>query len=82
MQSQHSMDEYITQFEQIVESIRQTKLKVKVKCDDEKSKRDGLNEILLALIEQERKYAASIKQLTRECQRNDNLQKELKKYDA
>lgn len=78
MQSQSAMDEYLKQFERIVESIRQNKTKVKTKSDDEKAKSDGLNEILLTLVEQERKYAAAIKQLTRECQRNENLQKEIK----
>lgn len=81
MQSQSAMDEYLKQFEGIVESIRQNKTKVKTKADDEKAKNNGLNEILLGLVEQERKYAAAVKQLTRECQQNDNLQKEIKKFE-
>lgn len=81
MQSQSAMDEYLKQFEGIVESIRQNKTKVKTKADDEKAKNNGLNEILLGLVEQERKYAAAVKQLTRECQQSDNLQKEIKKLE-
>lgn len=78
MQSPTAMEEYLKQFERIVESIRQKKSKVILKSNDEKAKRDGLNEILLSLLEQERKYAAAIKQFTRECQRNENLQNEIK----
>lgn len=46
---------------------------VKKKCDDERAKRDGLNAQLLCLVEQQRKYAATVKQLTAECQRNEAL---------
>ncbi|XP_062547037.1 coiled-coil domain-containing protein 93 [Armigeres subalbatus] len=73
MQSFNSREQFVQQFETIVEGIRTTKAKVKTKCDDERAKRDGLNAQLLCLVEQQRKYAATVKQLTAECQRNEAL---------
>ncbi|XP_058818611.1 coiled-coil domain-containing protein 93 isoform X2 [Topomyia yanbarensis] len=73
MQSFSSREQFIQQFENIVEGIRTNKAKVKAKCDDERAKRDGLNAQLLCLVEQQRKYAATVKQLTSECQRNEIL---------
>lgn len=73
MQSFSSREQFVQQFETIVEGIRTTKAKVKTKCDDERTKRDGLNAQLLCLVEQQRKYAATVKQLTAECQRNEAL---------
>uniref|UniRef100_A0A182QIS9 Coiled-coil domain-containing protein 93 n=1 Tax=Anopheles farauti TaxID=69004 RepID=A0A182QIS9_9DIPT len=82
MQSPHSREQFVQQFETIVEGIRATKIKLKKKCDDEKSKRDGLNAQLLCLVEQQRKYAATVKQLTMECQRNEVLMQHLKALKA
>lgn len=73
MQSYNSREQFGQQFENIVEGIRNNKAKVKKKWDDERAKRDGLNAQLLCLVEQQRKYAATVKQLTIECQRNEAL---------
>lgn len=73
MQSFNSREQFVQQFETIVDGIRNNKTKVKKKCDDERAKRDGLNAQLLCLVEQQRKYAATVKQLTAECQRNEAL---------
>lgn len=78
MNSQNTMDEYLNQFEKIVEGIRQTKIKVKGKLEMEKTKRDGLNGILLSLVEQERKYALAVKQLATAYQRSEQLLNKLK----
>ncbi|XP_050072525.1 coiled-coil domain-containing protein 93 [Anopheles maculipalpis] len=78
MQNPHSREQFVQQFETIVDGIRATKSKLKKKCDDEKAKRDGLNAQLLCLMEQQRKYAATVKQLTMECQRNEALMQHLK----
>jgi hypothetical protein len=78
MQTPQAKEQFMLQFEQIVEGIRQTKVKVKSKCDEEKLKRDHLNAQLLALVDQQRKYAAAIKQFTSECQRNEALHLKLK----
>jgi hypothetical protein len=78
MQTPHAKDQFMVQFEQIVEGIKQTKAKVKTKHDEERLKRDSLNGQLLTLVEQQRKYAAAIKQFTFECQRNEALHMKLK----
>uniref|UniRef100_A0A8D8FT46 Coiled-coil domain-containing protein 93 n=1 Tax=Culex pipiens TaxID=7175 RepID=A0A8D8FT46_CULPI len=77
MQTYNSREQFVQQFEQIVEGVRVNKTKVQKKCDDERAKRDALNAQLLALVEQQRKYAATVKQLTAECQRNEVLQAKL-----
>lgn len=57
--------------------ILQFLLQIKNKCDDEKVKRDGYNEQLLILIDQQRKLANAVKQLQLECKKNDDLQEKL-----
>lgn len=74
----YAREQFVKQFEDIVEGVRQTRVKVKNKCDEEKSKRDSLNAQLLLLIEQQRKYAAMLKQFTKECDVNEQLLNELK----
>lgn len=78
MSNAASKEQFIKQLEAIVEGVRQTKTKVRHKCDDEKAKRDGLAAQLMCLVEQQRRYAAAIKQFTAECQRNEDLQKRLR----
>lgn len=73
----HSKDQFVQQFEDIVDGVRQTKIKVKNKCEEEKVKRDALNSQLLSLVEQQRKYAATLKQFTKECERNEQLLREM-----
>ncbi|EAA14775.4 AGAP009044-PA [Anopheles gambiae str. PEST] len=82
MQTPHSREQFVQQFETIVEGIRATKAKLKKKCDDERTKRDGLNGQLVCLMEQQRKYATTVKQLTMECQRNEALMQHLKALKA
>jgi len=67
------------QFEQIVDGIKQNKYKITNKCDEEKLKRDNLNAELLILIEEQRKYALAVKQLTKEYQKNEILLGKLNK---
>ncbi|XP_049549351.1 coiled-coil domain-containing protein 93 isoform X2 [Anopheles darlingi] len=78
MQKPHTREQFIQQFDSIVEGIRTTKASLRRKCDDERSKRDALNGQLQLLVEQQRKYAATVKQLTLECQRNEALMQHLK----
>uniref|UniRef100_A0A1B0CP69 Coiled-coil domain-containing protein 93 n=1 Tax=Lutzomyia longipalpis TaxID=7200 RepID=A0A1B0CP69_LUTLO len=76
--STSSRAQFLKQFESMAEGIHQMKLKIKNKCDDEKARRDGLNEQLLIQIDQQRKLATAVKQLQLECKRNDELQEKLK----
>lgn len=78
MTTPQSREQFLKQFEAIVDGVKQTHNKVRQKCDDEKVKRDALNSQLMHLIEQQRKYATAVKQLTRECQRCEALMMHLK----
>ncbi|XP_073844579.1 coiled-coil domain-containing protein 93 isoform X2 [Musca autumnalis] len=78
MSTQHGREEFIQQFEQIVQGVKQTEQKVKSKYMEEKKRRDALNEELQGLLELQRQYAAAVKQLTIECQRCEQLQQHLK----
>lgn len=73
MSNIQSREQFLQQLETILDGVKQTKTKVKNKCDDEKAKRDGLNGQLLCLVEQQRKYAAVVKQYSIECQKNEDL---------
>lgn len=81
MSNAQSKDQFLKQLETIVEGVKQTKVKVRNKCEDEKAKRDGLNAQLMCLVEQQRRYAAAVKQFTAECRRNEDLQKRLQDRD-
>ncbi|XP_023298178.2 coiled-coil domain-containing protein 93 [Lucilia cuprina] len=78
MMTTHGREEFIQQFEQIVNGVKQTEQKVKTKYNEEKRRRDMLNEELQGLLELQRQYAAAVKQLTKECQRCEQLQQHLK----
>lgn len=78
MHNPHSRDQFLKQFEAIVDGVKQTQTKVRLKCNEEKAKRDALNTKLMGLLELQRKYAAAIKQLTKECQRCEALSLHLK----
>ncbi|KAI9578160.1 coiled-coil domain-containing protein 93 isoform X1 [Glossina fuscipes] len=78
MMSSHGREEFIKQFETIVHGVKQTETKVRAKYNEEKRRRDMLTEELQGLIELQRQYATAVKQLTRECQRCEQLQQHLK----
>lgn len=65
-----SKEQFLKKFEDIVEGVITMKSKIRKKHDDEKTRRDELNSELLALIDLQRKYAASIKQFKIACEKN------------
>lgn len=71
-------EQFVLQLEQIVDGVGQTKIKIKNKLEAEKAKRDELNAELSSFVEQQRKYAVVLKQFTSDCDRNDQLMKQLK----
>ena len=73
MSNPQSKEQFLQQLEAIVDGVKQTKTKVRNKCEDERAKRDGLSQQLMCLIEQQRRYAAAVKQFTIECQRNEDF---------
>lgn len=82
MSNAQSKEQFIKQLLTIVDGVKQTKTKVRNKCDDEKAKRDGLNAQLMCLVEQQRRYATAVKQFTAECQRNEILIQRLRTMDT
>lgn len=73
MQSTVGKEEFIKQFEAIVENVKQTKVKVQNKCGEERRIRDQLSQKLLALVEQQRRYVTAVRQLDIECRRNEMI---------
>lgn len=82
MANPQSKEQFVTQLDAIVDGVKQTKIKVKNKFEDEKAKRDGFNSQLMCLIEQQRKYATIVKQFTMECQRNEKMIQQLKALEG
>jgi hypothetical protein len=64
-----SKEIFLKKFEEIVEGVANSKIKIRRKNEDEKAKRDQLNTELLSFIELQRKYAATIKQFKIACEK-------------
>jgi hypothetical protein len=60
-------EQFLLQFEQIVDSIKQTKLKVENRRIAEKMKKDSFNELYLELIEKQRLYYKAVKDFKEVC---------------
>ncbi|XP_028899169.1 coiled-coil domain-containing protein 93 isoform X2 [Zeugodacus cucurbitae] len=78
MSSAQGREEFVKQFEAILTGVKQTEQKVRQKYNEECGRRDALNAELQSLHEVQRQYAAAVKQLTKECQRCEQLQQHLK----
>ncbi|CAC5381609.1 Coiled-coil domain-containing protein 93 [Mytilus coruscus] len=62
MGSQGTKEQFLKQFEQIVEGVKQNKAKVEKRKQEEKMKRDRLNDQHLDLIEKQRLYFKTVKE--------------------
>lgn len=82
MSTATSREHFLKQLDTIVGGVKQTRTKVRNRCEDEKAKRDGLNAQMACLVEQQRKYAAAVKEFTTECRRNEELLARLKALAA
>lgn len=78
MASASGKEQFLKQFEAIVEGVKRNKSKVERRCAYEKNKRDTFSRQLVTLIEQQRKYVAAVRQLTIECRRNEALLAQLR----
>ncbi|XP_043467403.1 coiled-coil domain-containing protein 93 [Leptopilina heterotoma] len=78
MASASGKEQFLKQFEAIVEGVKRNKSKVEKRCAEEKSRRDALSRQLVTLVEQQRKYVAAVKQLTIECRKNETLLAQLR----
>jgi hypothetical protein len=59
--SQNGKENFLKQLESIVESMKQTRLKIERRQQEEKGKRDGLNIQLTELVDKARQYAKVLK---------------------
>ena len=73
MASQGTKDQFLKQFEQIVESVKQNSIKLEKKKQEEKMRRDRLNDEYLDLVDKQRVYYKTVKQFQEECRKNEIL---------
>lgn len=71
-------EQFIRQFEGIVENVKQNKAKIEQRRNEERARRDKLNRQQVALLELERSYVAAVRQLTVECRKNAVLLAQLR----
>ncbi|XP_014261634.1 coiled-coil domain-containing protein 93 [Cimex lectularius] len=69
----HVKEEFIKQFEAIVDGVKHNKLKVEQKRNEERDMRDKLRLHLSGLVDQHRLYVSLLKQFTLECEENQKL---------
>ncbi|CAG2060530.1 unnamed protein product [Timema podura] len=71
-------EQFMKQFDAIVEGIKQNKVKVERRKSEERRRRDQLSQQLQSLVEQQRRYVAAVRQVTIECRRNEALLAQLR----
>nr|XP_034309744.1 coiled-coil domain-containing protein 93 isoform X1 [Crassostrea gigas] len=72
-------EQFLKQFENIVEGIKQNKAKLEKRKQEEKMKRDQFNDQYLDLVEKQRLYFKTVKDFKEECRKNEMLLSKLKK---
>uniref|UniRef100_A0A803KAM7 Coiled-coil domain-containing protein 93 n=1 Tax=Xenopus tropicalis TaxID=8364 RepID=A0A803KAM7_XENTR len=73
MASPSARDQFLRQMEQIVDGIRQSRNKMEKKKQENKMKRDQLNDEYLELLEKQRLYFKTVKEFKEECRKNETL---------
>lgn len=82
MASPSTRDQFLAQFEQIVEGVRQNRLKVEKKRQEAKASRDHLHDQYLELVDKQRLYFKTVKEFKEECSKNEALVGKLKEQSA
>lgn len=77
MASSSGREQFLKQFEQIVEGVKQNRTKVERRKQEEKMKRDQLNDTYLEFVEKQRLYFKTVKDFQEECRRHEILQAKL-----
>ncbi|XP_076253337.1 coiled-coil domain-containing protein 93 isoform X1 [Rhynchophorus ferrugineus] len=67
MMSASAREEFMGQLQRIVEGVQQNRLKIEFQISEVKRRRERLNSTLHDLLELQRSYAATLKQLSLEC---------------
>ncbi|XP_077176398.1 coiled-coil domain-containing protein 93 isoform X1 [Paroedura picta] len=78
MASSSAREQFLRQMEQIVEGIKQNRMKMEKKKQENKMRRDQLNDEYLELLEKQRLYFKTVKEFKEECRRNEMLLSKLK----
>ncbi|XP_019645976.1 PREDICTED: coiled-coil domain-containing protein 93-like [Branchiostoma belcheri] len=78
MSSAANKEQFLKQLEQIVDGIKQNKNKVEKKKQEEKMRRDQLNDTFLDLVDKQRVYFKTVKDFQEECRKNEILLAKLK----
>ncbi|KAM6268377.1 coiled-coil domain-containing protein 93 isoform 1-T1 [Porphyrio hochstetteri] len=78
MASSGSREQFLRQMEQIVEGIKQNRMKMEKKKQENKMRRDQLNDEYLELLEKQRLYFKTVKEFKEECRKNEMLMSKLK----
>ncbi|XP_075173083.1 coiled-coil domain-containing protein 93 [Anomaloglossus baeobatrachus] len=66
-------EQFLRQMEQIVDGIRQNRTKMEKKKQENKMRRDQLNDEYLEMLEKQRLYFKTVKEFKEECRRNEVL---------
>lgn len=78
MASPSTREQFLSQFQRIVDGICQNKVRVEKKKQEEKMKRDQLSDTYLDLVEKQRLYFKTVKDFKEECRKNELLAAKVK----
>ncbi|XP_053295966.1 coiled-coil domain-containing protein 93 isoform X3 [Pleuronectes platessa] len=73
MSSSAAKEQFLRQMEQIVEGIKQSRIKMEKKKQGNKMRRDRLNDEYLELLDKQRLYFKTVKDFKEECRKNEML---------
>ncbi len=79
MNSSANKDQFLKQLEQIVAGVKQNKTKVEKKKQEEKMRRDQLNDNYLDLVGKQRLYFKTVRDFKEECRKSEILLSKLSK---
>ncbi|KAM3606993.1 uncharacterized protein V6R79_000301 [Siganus canaliculatus] len=82
MSSSAAKDQFLRQMEQIVEGIKQSRIKMEKKKQENKMRRDQLNDEYLELLDKQRLYFKTVKDFKEECRKNEMLLSKLRAKGA
>ncbi|KAJ8350578.1 hypothetical protein SKAU_G00257080 [Synaphobranchus kaupii] len=82
MSSSGAKEQFLRQMEQIVEGIKQNRMKMEKKKQENKMRRDQLNDEYLELLEKQRLYFKTVKDFKEECRKNEMLLSKLRAKGA
>ncbi|KAM4608454.1 coiled-coil domain-containing protein 93 [Polymixia lowei] len=82
MSSSGAREQFLRQMEQIVEGIKQSRIKMEKKKQENKMRRDQLNDEYLELLDKQRLYFKTVKDFKEECRKNEMLLSKLRAKGA